>query len=64
MRTVLTLALGLLFAGVGFADDKAVNTNCPKSGKPCDGTHVATVKDKDGDVGVGKKWVTLSSDLL
>lgn len=24
----------------------------------------ATVKDKDGDVGVGKKWVTLSTDLL
>lgn len=24
----------------------------------------ATVKDKDGDVGVGKKWVTLSKDLL
>ena len=48
MRTVLTLALGLLFVGAGFADDKAINTTCPKSGKPCDGTHVAHVKDKDG----------------
>ena len=48
MRTVLTLALGLLFVGAGFADDKAINTNCPKSGKACDGTHVAHVKDKDG----------------
>jgi hypothetical protein len=48
MRTVLTLALGLLFVGAGFADDKAVNTKCPKSGKECDGTNVAKVKDKDG----------------
>ncbi|UQA59630.1 hypothetical protein [Polyangium aurulentum] len=24
----------------------------------------ATVKDKDGDVGVGERWVTLSSDIL
>ena len=48
MRTVLTLALGLLFVGAGFADDKAVNTTCPKSGKPAVGTHAVTVKDKDG----------------
>jgi hypothetical protein len=24
----------------------------------------ATVKDKDGDVGVGEKWVTLSDTIL
>lgn len=50
MRTALTLALGLMFAasGAAFADDKPINTVCPKSGKECDGTHVAHVKDADG----------------
>jgi len=49
MRTVLTLALGLMFvgAGAGFADDKPINTVCPKSGKAADGSHVAKVKDGD-----------------
>jgi hypothetical protein len=54
MRTVLTLALGLMFAGAGFADDKATNTVCPKSGKPADGTHVAHVKD-------GEKAMTIAT---
>jgi hypothetical protein len=50
MRTALTLALGLMFAASGaFADDsKPINTVCPKSGKPADGTHVAHVKGADG----------------
>ena len=51
MRTVLTLALVLgfsAFSGAAFADDKPVNTICPKSGKAADGTIVAHVKDKDG----------------
>jgi hypothetical protein len=50
MRNVLVLALGMLFAtaGAGFADDKPVNTVCPKSGKAADGTTVANVKDADG----------------
>lgn len=52
MRTALTLALGIIFAGVGFADDKATNTVCPKSGKPADGTHVAHVKDGDKTIAV------------
>ncbi len=47
MRTALVLALGMMFAGAGFADDKPINTVCPKSGKPADGTHVAHVKDGD-----------------
>lgn len=52
MRTALTLALGLLFvgAGAGFADDKPVNTICPKSGKAADGSTVATVKDGDKSI--------------
>ena len=49
MRTVLTLALGIMFASAGVADDK-LNTICPKSGKPADGTTVATVKDGDKDM--------------
>ena len=54
MRTAMTLALGLIFAaaGAGFADDKPINTKCPKSGKECDGTHVASVKDGDKTVAV------------
>jgi hypothetical protein len=50
MRTVLALALGIVFAGAGFADDKAINTVCPKSGKAADGSTVATVKDGDKEV--------------
>ena len=50
MRTVLALALGIVFAGAGFADDKPINTTCPKSGKPADGSHFATVKDGDKTV--------------
>jgi hypothetical protein len=50
MRTALTLALGIIFAGAGFADDKPINTVCPKSGKPADGSTVATVKDGDKTV--------------
>ena len=50
MRTALVLALGLMFAGAGFADDKPINTVCPKSGKPADGSHFATVKDGDKSV--------------
>jgi hypothetical protein len=50
MRTVLALALGLVFAGAGFADDKPINTVCPKSGKAADGSTVATVKDGDKSV--------------
>jgi len=49
MRTVLALAIGVLFAGAGFADDK-LNTVCPKSGKPADGATVATVKDGAKDM--------------
>ena len=51
MRSVLTLALVLglsAFTGAAFADDKPINTVCPKSGKAADGTIVAHVKDKDG----------------
>lgn len=49
MRTILALAIGVLFAGAGFADDK-LNTVCPKSGKPADGTTVATVKDGEKEM--------------
>lgn len=52
MRTVLALALGLAFAGAGFAGDKPVNTVCPKSGKPADGSTVATVKDGDKTIAI------------
>lgn len=51
MRTVLTFALVLgmsAISGAAFADDKPVNTVCPKSGKAADGAIVAHVKDKDG----------------
>lgn len=51
MRTVLTFALVLglsALGGAAFADDKPVNTVCPKSGKAADGSVVAHVKDKDG----------------
>jgi hypothetical protein len=50
MRTALALALGLVFAGAGFADDKPINTVCPKSGKAADGSTFATVKDGDKKV--------------
>ncbi len=52
MRTAMTFALGLLLAtaGAGFADDKPINTKCPKSGKECDGSKVASVKDGDKTV--------------
>jgi hypothetical protein len=50
MRTFLTLAL--VFAAFGanaaYAGDKAVNTVCPKSGKPVDPEITVSVKDKDG----------------
>jgi hypothetical protein len=51
MRSILTVALVLglsAISGVSFADDKPVNTVCPKSGKAADGSVVAHVKDKDG----------------
>jgi bacterioferritin-associated ferredoxin len=55
MRTALSLALGLLFvtAGAGFAEDKPINTKCPKSGKACEAGIVAKVKDGDKTVSVG-----------
>ncbi|MBA3699413.1 MAG: hypothetical protein H0W78_11245 [Planctomycetes bacterium] len=50
MRTVLILALGMVFSGVSFADDKPINTVCPKSGKAADGSTTATVKDGEKSV--------------
>ena len=44
----VVLAGSTAFTGMSFADDKPVNTVCPKSGKAADGTIVAHVKDKDG----------------
>ncbi len=51
MRNALTLTLGLLFmtAGVCFAEDKPINTVCPKCGEEVDGKHVAKVKNDDDE---------------